>query len=106
MDWVGLGTYASMVRATEGPFPLDPIGKKIRLSEQGTAASVDMLKLLPAGPLGGVQQKRVSERFRPGSAEKDQKMPSGKRGRRRVTNTKPIRNCNRGACPLYAERNQ
>lgn len=40
-----LGMYALKARTTERPFLLDPSGKKIGLSEPGTAGTVDMLRL-------------------------------------------------------------
>lgn len=44
---IELETYNPMVRETEEPIPLDPMGKKVGFSESGTAAGVYILKILP-----------------------------------------------------------
>lgn len=48
-ECIGLWTYAPMVRTIERPISLDPSGKKIGLTESGTAVSVKGLKLLSSG---------------------------------------------------------
>lgn len=42
-DRIGLGSYASMDRMTEGILPLATSGKKIELPDAVTVANVDML---------------------------------------------------------------
>lgn len=47
-DWPRFGTYASMVWDDKQPVPLDLDGDKIGLPEEGLAASVPLLDILPA----------------------------------------------------------
>lgn len=47
VERIALGIYAPMARMTERPIPLDPTGKKTGLPEPGTAATVNIVEILP-----------------------------------------------------------
>lgn len=52
VDWIGLGTYAPLLKKTQRPVLLDPTGEKIGLHEPGAAESVNILELLTGRLLG------------------------------------------------------